>query len=93
MEKVILDKMNGAELLQKFSELGQSVNELKELVTRHTKADTPRTYLTRKETAHLLHVTLATLSRWEKCGILQPKRVGARVYYSNIEVENALRRA
>ena len=91
MEKVVLDKMNGAELLQKFAELGQSVNELKKLVLKDKTAGVPREYLTRNETAKLLHVTLTTLSRWEKYGILRPKRVGGRVYYPIAEVENALK--
>ena len=90
MEKVVLDQINGSELLQKFAELGQSVNELKEIVERGAKAAAPRKYLTRKETANVLRVTLATLARWEKCGILRPKRVGARVFYANADVENVI---
>lgn len=92
IQSTILDNLSGNELLQKFEELGQSVNELKEIIQAGAKTKEPRKYLTRAETSKMLHVTLNTLYRWEKCGLLRPIRIGARVYYLNEEVETTLTR-
>ena len=43
-------------------------------------------YLSRSETAKLLHVTEVTLNNWEKKNILIPCRIGGRVLYKEIEV-------
>jgi predicted DNA-binding protein YlxM (UPF0122 family) len=43
-------------------------------------------YLSRSETAKLLHVTEVTLNNWEKKNILVPKRIGRRVLYKEAEV-------
>jgi DNA-binding XRE family transcriptional regulator len=43
-------------------------------------------YLSRSETAKLLHVTEVTLNNWEKKNILVPSRMGRRVLYKETEV-------
>jgi len=43
-------------------------------------------YLSRSETAKLLHVTEVTLNNWEKKNILVPSRMGRRVLYKEAEV-------
>jgi isopropylmalate/homocitrate/citramalate synthase len=43
-------------------------------------------YLSRSETAKLLHVTEVTLNNWEKKNILVPSRIGRRVLYKEAEV-------
>ncbi|MEP7218365.1 MAG: helix-turn-helix domain-containing protein [Bacteroidota bacterium] len=43
-------------------------------------------YLTRKETATLLHVTVLTLRKWEKRGVLRPQRISRRVLYPKADV-------
>ncbi|MDB5035445.1 MAG: Helix-turn-helix domain [Chlorobi bacterium] len=43
-------------------------------------------YLTRHETAALLHVTVLTLRKWEKRGILRPQRISRRVLYPKVDV-------
>ena len=43
-------------------------------------------YLSRSETAKLLHVTEVTLNNWEKKNILVPRRKGRRVLYKEAEV-------
>lgn len=49
-------------------------------------------YLTRNETAELLHVTLATLYEMEKRGELLPLRIGRRVLYRRGDIETALKK-
>lgn len=48
-------------------------------------------YLTRKQTASKLQVSLVTLHQWTKTGTLKGYRIGARVRYKLIEVEHALK--
>lgn len=46
-------------------------------------------YLTRKETAQILRVTLPTLYDWTKRGYLQSYRMGSRIRYKRSEVNEA----
>ncbi len=43
-------------------------------------------YITRKETAQILGVSLVTLNSWAKSGTLQGYRIGSRVRYKRNEV-------
>lgn len=43
-------------------------------------------YITRKETAQILGISLVTLNEWTKTGTLQGYRVGTRVRYKKSEV-------
>ena len=47
-------------------------------------------YLSRSETAELLHVTEVTLNNWEKKNILIPKRIGGRVLCKETDVLSRL---
>lgn len=50
----------------------------------------PPEYLTRKETATILKVSLVTLSDWNKKKILNPYRLGNLIRYKRNEIEQAL---
>ena len=52
--------------------------------------ENPEQLLTRKQTAELLNVTLATLNDWSKDGKLKSYGIGNRVYYKKNEVLEAL---
>jgi len=47
-------------------------------------------YITRKETAQILSISLVTLHDWTKSGTLQGYRIGSRVRYKKTEVLNSL---
>jgi excisionase family DNA binding protein len=47
-------------------------------------------YLTRKEVAKILKVSLVTLSDWNKKGVLKPYRLGNLIRYKRAELEKAL---
>lgn len=47
-------------------------------------------YLTRKETAKLLKISLPTLSDWTKLGLLKSYRLSKRVLYKESEVKESL---
>src|SRR5436309_340315 len=50
-------------------------------------------YLTRKEVAHLLKITLPTLHDWTKNGLLKAYKIGTRVLYKPNEVKDALEKS
>lgn len=77
-----------------------SVDELKtiieETVEKHIQSLIPKPkpellYLTRKETANKLGVSLVTLHKWTKDGVLKGHHINTRVRYRNDEVERAFR--
>lgn len=47
-------------------------------------------YLTRKEVAKILKVSLVTLSDWNKKGVLKPYRLGNLIRYKRDEIEQSL---
>lgn len=50
-------------------------------------------FYTRDEVAKLLNISYATLHLWKKKGILEPVKIGNRVYYPKIEVLSKLKLA
>lgn len=50
----------------------------------------PPEYLTRKEVADILKVSLVTLTDWNKKGILKPYRLGNLIRYKTNEIDQAL---
>jgi len=59
-------------------------------LTQNFQKPIPTEYLTRKETAKLLKVSLVTLSDWNKKEILKPFRLGKLIRYKLPDIENAL---
>jgi len=63
-------------------------------VERLTQSLTPppsTEFITRKETAQKIGVSLVTLNEWTKTGIVTGYRIGTRVRYKRHEIENSLR--
>ena len=60
----------------------KEINDLKE----HYQAKEPEDWLTRKETATLLKISLVCLHDWIKKGILKPYKMGNRTYFSKKEI-------
>ena len=48
-------------------------------------------YLTRKEVAKILKVSLVTLSDWNKKGVIKPYRLGNLIRYKRVEIDQALK--
>ena len=63
--------------------------ELKEIVLNFQPQKQPE-YLTRKEAAKILKVSLVTLSDWNKKGVLKPYRLGNLIRYKREELDQAL---
>jgi excisionase family DNA binding protein len=47
-------------------------------------------YLTRKETAKLLRISLTTLNDWSKKGIITAYRIGTRIRFKSNEINDFL---
>ena len=65
------------------------VERISERVLSATMQKEPRFY-SRKETAQLLHVTLPTLARLTKDGLITAKKVGGRILYEADAIESAV---
>ncbi|GAA4144516.1 hypothetical protein GCM10022216_27550 [Sphingobacterium kyonggiense] len=50
-------------------------------------------YRTRSETRKLLGVAYSTMHYWEKTGILVPRRIGRKVFFSDDAIREALSKA
>lgn len=66
------------------------VDRVSERVLSTTAKKEPKFY-TRKETADLLHVTLPTLARLTKDGLIVAKRVGSRILYEADAIDEAVK--
>lgn len=80
---------------------GITPEELKHYIVKDVKAELnslaqnfepkkPAEYLTRKEVANILKVSLVTLTDWNKRGILKPYRLGNLIRYKSEEIDAAL---
>ncbi|MFD1315173.1 helix-turn-helix domain-containing protein [Namhaeicola litoreus] len=63
--------------------------ELK-LLAKNFQPVKPTEYITRQEARKLLKVSLATLSEWNKKGIIKPYRLGNLIRYKRAELDQAL---
>lgn len=66
------------------------VERVSERVLSATMQKEPRFY-SRKEAAQLLHVTLPTLARLTKDGLITAKKIGSRVLYESDAIDNAVK--
>lgn len=66
------------------------VERISERVLSATMQKEPKFY-SRKETAQLLHVTLPTLARLTKDGLITAKKIGSRVLYEADAIDNAVK--
>jgi len=67
------------------------VTEAVQSVRNHEPQPEEKKLLSRKETAALLGINLATLHRWTVAEKLNAKGIGGRVYYDREEVLNSVK--
>lgn len=87
MQNVILSTIPYPEL-QTF--ISDTVQTAVQTATAHLQPKEQTEFLTRRETAHLLGISLVTLNEWTKEGKVKGYRVGSRVRYKRHEVEQSL---
>jgi len=67
-------------------------NEVEQIIKNLPTSQEPAPELiTRKETAHILGISLPTLNEWTKNGIIPAQRIGTRVRYQRANVYASLK--
>ena len=86
MEPILLNGINLSDLKELMREvIDEKLNDF----TKPVKSE-DQEYLTRKEVAKLLKISLTTLNDWSKQGIVQAYRIGNRVLYKKKEIEDSV---
>ena len=89
MEQIII--LHGLTVEQLLSQIDAVIErKMTEAVQRNKTVD-PFRYMSRKEVADYLHISLPTLHDWTKMGWLPSYKIGNRVLYKNNEVDDSLR--
>ncbi len=85
-EKIILEGITKTELVHELA------NTFKELLTNTEpkKQEQKDSFMTRQQTADFLSVSLVTLWKWDKKGILKPHRIGNKTLYKESDILNCL---
>jgi len=78
----ICTKEDYGRLEQLIADLSNEINQLKELKS-------PKEFITRKEAAEILKVSVTTVINYEKRGIIIAYRIGNRIRYKQKDILNA----
>lgn len=91
MEEVKLVQLNQEKLLESIAEIiNQKIKEsLSNFESREDNTD-QFGFLTRKETAKMLHVSYNTIHDWVKMGILKQYKISNRTYFKREEIIETL---
>lgn len=74
------------------TEISEDVfNKISGLLEKAQTTTTPPTeFITRKQAANLLRVSLPTVNDWTKTGKIKGYRIGSRIRFKRHEIENSL---
>lgn len=93
MENIVLTSIPLETLEERFSNVvDQKLHTLLTAIKDQKLEQQPKEYLSRKEAAKLLGVSLVTLNEWTKSGVVQAYRIASRVRFKRVEVEASLQR-
>ena len=84
-QKVILDQISVEDFTNRIGGI------IREAVSSTVIPQGSDEYLTRKQTAKLLQISLVTLRDWSVKGILQSYKIGGRIRYKKSELDEALK--
>jgi excisionase family DNA binding protein len=82
---ILLENISSDDLFLKMREL------ISEELNKRLQPDIPQLYITKKEAAAKLRLSLPTLGRLTSDGTLKGYRVGRRVLYRTDEIDQALK--
>lgn len=85
---IIISGMPVNEFFERFD--ARTAALVKLLGNMEPKRKESDSYLTRKETAALLKISLPTLNEWTKTGRLISHRIGTRILYKTDEIKGAI---
>lgn len=68
----------------------EEIREELKTLSKNFQPVKPTEYITRQEARKLLKVSLATISDWNKKGIIKPYRLGNLIRYKRSELDQAL---
>jgi excisionase family DNA binding protein len=92
MEQIILSGLTKEQLREmitdSFKEVFALTEKQKKQIPSSLKAEK---FISRKETAKLLHISLPTLHEWTKEGKLESYRIGTRILYKPEEITEAVK--
>lgn len=88
MTQTLFTQISKEELMTAIQ--GAVKNEIEKL--NLSKPETITEYITRKDTAGILGISLPTLNDWSKRGIIPSYRIASRVRYKRAEVLNSLQK-
>lgn len=88
MERLILDQISIDDLTNRIAE---SVKE--RILEVLPKPESQEKYLTRKETAELLRISLVTLHEWgsSRKNYIKPRKIGSRVRFLKSEIDELMK--
>jgi len=87
MDQIKIIQVTPEQLQESISDILKT--QLEEF-SKNFSAKNPDELLTRKETAALLKINLATLWSWSKSGKIKSVGIGNRVYYKRNDIESSL---
>ena len=87
MEKLILSQFSKEELQEIL--LKPILGRIEKIETEFEKSNTDLVF-TREQTAKRFNVDLSTLHRWTKEGKISAHAIGARIYYKESSIQDAL---
>ena len=79
-------------LEEKFEELFQKLEELKNKIEAEKSSKQPEGYMSVKEAAEYLHVTLPTIHDWAKRGIIPSHRIESRKLFRREELDASVKK-
>ncbi len=90
MSQILLTNLSPVQLKELVLEALRELNPLQSQMKINSAIDAEK-YLTRKEVASYLQISLPTLHEYSKKEILKSYRIGSKVRYKASEVETALK--
>lgn len=85
MKKVFLQELSVDEFADNIADL-----VLMKLGASYKKTANPDLYLTSKETAKMLHMSLTTLSKYCKSGLIPSYRIGRNIRFKKSEIDDLI---
>ena len=87
MQQLQITQLSPEDLKDILKELFRS--ELEALKKQNEKSNA-EVFYTREETADRFKIDISTLHRWTKSGKIIPHAIGARIYYKETSIQQAL---